>query len=110
MSAIPVGRPDGSPRYEIRLQGRLDPRWAAWFDGLTLTTADDGTIWRWRTSVRRGGAGVASYDQSSSLGFPVARGRPGGDDTAAGPRTTLAKPARNPKPRRQRCTCPANDR
>jgi hypothetical protein len=43
MSAIPVGRPDGSPRYEIRLQGRLDPRWAAWFDGLTLTTADDGT-------------------------------------------------------------------
>ena len=43
MSAIPVGRPDSSPRYEIRLQGRLDPRWAAWFDGLTLTTADDGT-------------------------------------------------------------------
>jgi hypothetical protein len=43
MSAIPAGRSDGSPRYEIRLQGRLDPRWAAWFDGLTLTTADDGT-------------------------------------------------------------------
>ena len=43
MSALPVGRPDGPPRYEIRLQGRLDPRWAAWFDGMTLTTADDGT-------------------------------------------------------------------
>ena len=25
-------------RYEIRLKGHLDARWAAWFDGLTLTT------------------------------------------------------------------------
>jgi hypothetical protein len=30
-------------RYEIRLNGRLDPRWAAWFDGLTLTSDSDGT-------------------------------------------------------------------
>ena len=22
--------------YEIRLEGRLDPRWATWFDGMTL--------------------------------------------------------------------------
>jgi hypothetical protein len=37
-----VGRSD--PRsYEIRLGGRLDPRWAAWFDGLTLTSAADGS-------------------------------------------------------------------
>jgi hypothetical protein len=43
MSAFPVGGPDGAPRYEIRLRGRLDPRWAAWFDGMTVTTADDGT-------------------------------------------------------------------
>jgi len=43
MSAFPDGRPDGPPRYEIRLQGRLDPRWTAWFDGMSLTTADDGT-------------------------------------------------------------------
>jgi hypothetical protein len=43
MSASHVGRPDGSPRYEIRLQGRLDPRWAPWFDGMTVSTADDGT-------------------------------------------------------------------
>ncbi|MCC6627711.1 MAG: hypothetical protein IT340_09950 [Chloroflexi bacterium] len=28
--------------YEIRLQGRLDARWAAWFDGLSLTHASDG--------------------------------------------------------------------
>ncbi|TDW77440.1 hypothetical protein [Kribbella pratensis] len=29
--------------YEIRLHGRLDPRWAAWFDGMTLRTHADGT-------------------------------------------------------------------
>jgi hypothetical protein len=30
-------------RYEIRLQGRLDARWATWFDDLSLTTESDGT-------------------------------------------------------------------
>jgi hypothetical protein len=30
-------------RYEIRLKGRLDPRWAAWFEGLRLTHEGDGT-------------------------------------------------------------------
>lgn len=29
-------RPGGG-RYEIRLTGLLDPRWADWFDGLTLS-------------------------------------------------------------------------
>lgn len=29
--------------YEIRIEGHLDPRWAAWFDGLSLTLEDDGT-------------------------------------------------------------------
>ena len=29
--------------YEIRLGGRLDDRWAAWFDGMTLTREGDGT-------------------------------------------------------------------
>ena len=28
--------------YEIRLKGHLDDRWAAWFDGLTITRADNG--------------------------------------------------------------------
>jgi len=30
--------------YEIRLQGRLDPRWSARFDGMTLTTGDGFTL------------------------------------------------------------------
>ena len=33
----------GGEWYEIRVQGRLDDRWAAWFDGLDLTRTDDGT-------------------------------------------------------------------
>jgi hypothetical protein len=43
MSTSPADRPDGPPQYEIRLGGHLDPRWAAWFDGLTLTDETDGT-------------------------------------------------------------------
>jgi len=41
-----AGHPQDRSWYEIRLQGRLDPRWAAWFDGLTLTAAAEGTTLR----------------------------------------------------------------
>ena len=30
-------------RYEIRLEGHLSSRWASRFDGMTLTTHEDGT-------------------------------------------------------------------
>jgi hypothetical protein len=33
----------GARRYEIRLTGRLDAHWATWFDGLTVSQAEDGT-------------------------------------------------------------------
>jgi hypothetical protein len=29
--------------YEIRIQGRLGDRWAAWFDGMEIVATDDGT-------------------------------------------------------------------
>ena len=32
-----------SERYEVRVKGHLDPRWAAWFDGMTLTNESEGT-------------------------------------------------------------------
>jgi hypothetical protein len=32
-----------SEAYEIRIRGHLEPRWASWFDGLTLTQDPDGT-------------------------------------------------------------------
>ncbi len=30
-------------QYEIRLKGHLAPRWAAWFDGFSLTREREGT-------------------------------------------------------------------
>ncbi len=30
-------------RYEVRIKGHLDTRWAAWFDGLSLSLESDGT-------------------------------------------------------------------
>ncbi len=35
-------RPEAG-RYEIRLTGRLDAHWGAWFDGLTVSQDSDGT-------------------------------------------------------------------
>jgi hypothetical protein len=43
VSSTATGRSPESCWYEIRLQGRLDQRWSDWFDGLTLTTDQDGT-------------------------------------------------------------------
>jgi hypothetical protein len=43
MSELPTGHYDRPGRYEIRLRGHLDARWAAWFDGLAITRDRDGT-------------------------------------------------------------------
>ena len=36
-------RPEAPRGYRIRVAGRLDGSWAAWFDGFTLTVGMDGT-------------------------------------------------------------------
>ncbi len=41
LSSTPDSREAG--RYEIRLTGHLDARWATWFDGLTVRRESDGT-------------------------------------------------------------------
>jgi hypothetical protein len=38
-----VGSYGRAVQYEIRVAGHLGTRWAAWFDGLSVTTAEDGT-------------------------------------------------------------------
>jgi hypothetical protein len=43
MSDASTRHHDEADRYEIRLQGHLDSRWAAWFEGLKLTRLPDGT-------------------------------------------------------------------
>jgi hypothetical protein len=42
MSPTPTG-PHGEPTYAVRVQGRLGARWSAWFDGVDIRGADDGT-------------------------------------------------------------------
>ena len=37
-----TGHHRDSGRYEIRLRGHLDSRWAAWFDGMSLINESDG--------------------------------------------------------------------
>jgi hypothetical protein len=43
MSRTTTGHQYDAGRYEIRVRGRLESRWAAWFDGMTLTAEGDGT-------------------------------------------------------------------
>jgi hypothetical protein len=43
MSDMSTGHRSDAGRYEIRIQGHLDARWAAWFDGLTVSNESDGT-------------------------------------------------------------------
>lgn len=43
MNDSSAGHQHKPDRYEIRLKGHLAGRWAAWFDGMTLTTHSDGT-------------------------------------------------------------------
>ena len=38
-----TGQDPDSGQYEIRVRGHLESRWAAWFDGMTLTHESDGT-------------------------------------------------------------------
>ena len=41
-STSPADRVDAQ-RYEIRVTGRLAQRWAAWFDGMEISSTADGT-------------------------------------------------------------------
>ena len=43
MTKQTAGRSSDSSRYEIRLGGHLEARWAAWFDGMALIQQSDGT-------------------------------------------------------------------
>jgi hypothetical protein len=38
-----TGDPRAPVRYEIRVKGHLDARWASWFDGLALSHESGGT-------------------------------------------------------------------
>ena len=45
MSCPPAGAGPAEPaRYELRVQGVLDTRWSAWFEGMRVTSDDRETI------------------------------------------------------------------
>ncbi len=40
---VPAAAGPCASQYEIRVSGHFGPRWEAWFDGLDVTTEEDGT-------------------------------------------------------------------
>ena len=43
MTAHHIGSYVHPVQYEIRVEGHLETRWRAWFDGLTIISENDGT-------------------------------------------------------------------
>jgi hypothetical protein len=72
----PTGRTE---RYEIRIVGHLAPRWASFFDGMTITTHNDGT-----TAIRGPVADQSALHglirRLGDLGLPLISVRPAADD------------------------------
>jgi hypothetical protein len=78
--------------YEIRVKGHLATRWAAWFDGMTLTPQTDGT-----TLIHGAIADQAALHgllrKLSDLGVPLVSVRPSSyDDPPVDGETDPARP------------------
>ena len=72
-----------SSRYEIRVEGALDPRWTAWFEGLAIGSDDSQTVISECSLLCNG---VALFDDGGALlpnGRAVALATVGPDRTAA---------------------------
>jgi hypothetical protein len=73
----------GPGRYEIRVKGHLDDRWASWFDGFSLTRAGDGsTVLAGRTD-QAGLHGVLR--KLGDIGLPLVSVTPAADDPSSDP-------------------------
>ena len=70
----------GPGDYEIRLKGHLDARWAAWFDGLSLTHEADGTTVM-RGPVTDQAALHGLLNKIRDLGLPLIAVTPSDPDT-----------------------------
>jgi hypothetical protein len=42
MNRPPAGAAAGPAHYRVRVQGELEPRWSAWFEGLEVTSDEAG--------------------------------------------------------------------
>jgi hypothetical protein len=92
MTPTPLGDPGGrgchgepgrqEPVYVLRVQGRLGAGWSAWFDGLDVLGADDGTT-TIRGTVRDQAALHGLLQKVRDVGLPilsVTRVTPGSED------------------------------
>jgi hypothetical protein len=43
MNSGAIDRPERPGRYEVRVQGRLDPKWSTWLGGVDVQSEADGT-------------------------------------------------------------------
>ena len=84
--------------YEIRVEGRLEPRWATWFDGFALTAEADGTTVISGTVIDQ--AALHGLLQSlRDLGLPlVSVTQPRNDTTESGPFEGPSPGAAGPPP------------
>ena len=71
-------------RYEIRLKGRLDARWAAWFDGMTFTHEGGGAT-RIHGPVADQAALHGLLQRVRDLGLPLCAVRRVDPEQARGP-------------------------
>ena len=83
---------DGSGWYEIRLTGRLDPRWSARFDGMTLTTGDGFSLLAGRVVDQAALHGLLHQLRDVGL-FLVSVTQVEADDVRRSPRTTDTSPS-----------------
>ncbi|HEX4754568.1 MAG TPA: hypothetical protein VH661_02295 [Candidatus Dormibacteraeota bacterium] len=97
MNDLLTGQDLGAGRYEIRVQGHLATRWAAWFDGMSLTAQDDGTTVI-HGSIADQSALHGLLRKLSDIGLPLISVTPTAPDKPATPRTT--HPSRPTHPQR----------
>jgi hypothetical protein len=84
--------PDGSGWYEIRLQGRLDARWSARFQGMTLTTEHGFTLLTGRVVDQAALHGL--LHQLRDVGLPlVSLTQVAADDEQRSPHSTDTSPS-----------------
>jgi hypothetical protein len=78
------------PQYEIRVEGHLGTRWAAWFDGLDLTDEEDG-ITVIRGPVVDQAALHGLLQKLRDVGIPLVSLTPVSHDATTTPEPTLRR-------------------
>jgi hypothetical protein len=98
MTTPPADRGPHTGWYRIRIKGRLAPRWATRFDGMTLTDGDDGTTLIQGPVVDQAALhGLLQHVRDTGLPLiSVTRAEPDQSRPTTPPSTTTTQPRRQP--------------